>query len=256
MSRLIALLTDYGHRDAYVGILKGVINAIHPNAKVVDVCHDLPPQAIGAGCHLLSVSRRYFPDETVFVAIVDPGVGTRRRPIAVRTDRHFFVAPDNGLLSFLGRGEIVDARRLTDTRYFLKPVSATFHGRDIFAPVAARLAAGADVRDMGPAVKDIVRIDVPGPVRKGKTVKGRVVWIDRFGNLVTDIPREWVKGKVEVVVRGQVISGLCRTYGDRPKGSLVALIGSGDRLEVSLVQGSAAGALGCSIGDPILLHAP
>lgn len=251
MPRLIALLTDYGHSDAYVGIVKGVIHRICPEARIVDLSHDVPPQSIRAACHMLSVSRAYFPEQTVFLAVVDPGVGTSRQPVAVRTDRHFFVAPDNGILSFLKPQEIREIRALKERSYFLKPVSATFHGRDIFAPVAAHLASGADVKDLGPALKKLIRIPIPDPERRGKAIHGIVVWIDRFGNIVTNIPRDWLPGSPDVRIGQQSIRGLSMTYGEHRKGTLIALVGSGDRLEVSLVEGNAAGALGISVGDAV-----
>ncbi len=253
MDRLIALLTDYGHRDAYVGILKGVIHSICPTARIVDVCHELPPQSIYAGCHLLSECHAHFPEGTIFVSVVDPGVGTERRSVAARTDRHVFVAPDNGLLSFVKPKEI---RVLDNDAYHRNPVSPTFHGRDIFAPVAAHLAAGVPFASLGSATRSLVRLKIAPFKKSGKKILGRVLWIDRFGNLVTNIPESEVAGPSSVTIRGTTVKGLSRTYGEHGKGDLIALIGSGGHLEISLVQGSAAGALGAAIGDPVEVRRP
>jgi S-adenosylmethionine hydrolase len=248
MSGPIALLTDFGTADPYVGIVKGVIASIHPEARVIDICHELPPQSVGAACRMLSVAAPHFPDGTIFLAVVDPGVGTARRPIAARTDRHIFVAPDNGLLSFARPAEI---RILDREELFLRPVSSTFHGRDVFAPVAARLAAGLPFREVGSRVRSMRRLTLPRPVRKGGALVGHVVWIDRFGNAVTDIEGSAVRRGSRVRLKGATIAGLSRTYGDHKRGTLIALIGSSDHLEISLVNGSAAGALGAKVGDAV-----
>src|SRR5688572_29287932 len=180
-SGIVALLTDYGLQDPYVGLLKGALLSTHPQARLVDLTHDIPPQDIREGSRVLAAAVNFFPAGTVFVAVVDPGVGTDRALLGVETDRHFFLAPDNGLLGFLGRA----ARRIVgirESKYFLKPVSQTFHGRDILAPVAGYLSRGVDLSKFGPAVKRIVAGPEAAPsVAANGALRGEVVSIDRFG---------------------------------------------------------------------------
>jgi S-adenosylmethionine hydrolase len=241
-SGIVALLTDYGLQDPYVGILKGALLSVHPKARIVDLTHEIPPQDVREGRRVLEAAVPYFPKGTVFVAVVDPGVGTDRSILAVETDRYFFLAPDNGLLGFL-RGErrirkIVEVR---EARYFRQPVSKTFHGRDIFAPVAARIAGGLDLGRLGPRARSLPGIDVDTPAPDGRGVDGRVVSVDRFGNLITDIPVSSLPAdRIRITVGRRTLRSLSRTYADAKKGELIALVGSTGHLEISVNQGSAS----------------
>ena len=192
---VITLTTDFGTRDWFVGTMKGVIASIAPRSTVVDLTHDLPPGDIRGGAFALAASHRFFPKGTIHVAVVDPGVGSRRKAIAVQTAKGVFVGPDNGVLSWaLAKEKIRAIHALENEAYFLQPVSRTFHGRDIFAPVAAHLSRGVPIQKLGPALKDFVRLDWPEPrVRRGG-FEGEVVYIDRFGNAITNLEGGLVEG--------------------------------------------------------------
>jgi len=242
--RLIALLTDFGLKDPYVGVMKGVILSVNPDAHLIDLSHDVSSQDILEAYFLLSNSYRYFPPGTIFVAIVDPGVGTDRAILAVETNRYFFLAPNNGLLGFLEKEAAVRRIvRVQETRFFLNPVSNTFHGRDIFAPVAGHF---------GPAFERMETIEAPAPrlTREGALV-GEIVSIDHFGNLVTNIPADRIPpdGSLEIRVGKSSIRELSRSYASGPKGRLLALLGSSGTLEISVSQGSAARKTAAQVGD-------
>src|SRR5262249_19353343 len=188
LAGIVALLTDYGLQDPYAGVMKGALLSVNPQARIVDLTHDIPPQDVREGSRVLAAARGYFPDGTVFVAVVDPGVGSDRAIVGVETDRQVFLAPDNGLLSFL-EDSIVRMVRITEAKYFLKPVSKTFHGRDIFAPVAGHLTRGVDLARFGPPLKQLTPLEASLPRRTPDGgIQGEVVTIDRFGNLITNIP--------------------------------------------------------------------
>src|SRR6185436_7331033 len=252
---IVALLTDYGLQDPYAGLLKGALLSVNPAARIVDLTHEVPPQDIREGSRILAAAVPYFPAGTIFVAVVDPGVGTPRAIVGVETGRHLFLAPDNGLLGFLRR----DARRIVrieESRYFLKPVSQTFHGRDILAPVAGRLSRGADLARFGPAVKKLETLDETAPsVAPDGALRGEVVSIDRFGNLITNIPGEMLPDapRVRITVGRRVVRSLSRSYADVRKGNLLALVGSTGHLEISVNQGSARAAAGIRRGDRVLV---
>jgi S-adenosyl-L-methionine hydrolase (adenosine-forming) len=247
---IVALLTDYGLQDSYAGVMKGAILSANPKARIVDVTHDVPPQDVAEGARVLAAALPYFPDGTVFVAVVDPGVGSDRAILGVETDRHLFLAPDNGLLGFLhGRRKV----RITESKYFLKPLSQTFHGRDIFAPVAGRLSAGADLATFGPAAKSMKTLPASEPRVSRKGVEGEVVSIDRFGNLITNIPEALLPRRASVKVGPHVVRALSRSYAEAPKGGLLALVGSTGHLEISVNHGSARRAAGIQRGDRVLV---
>lgn len=252
-SGVVALLTDYGLQDAYAGVMKGAILSANPKATIVDLTHDIPPQDIAEGARVLAASLPYFPDGTVFVAVVDPGVGTDRAILGVETDRHVFLAPDNGLLGFLDG--IHRKVRIAESKYFLKPLSQTFHGRDIFAPVAGRLSRGVDLARFGPAAKRMMPSDVDRPrVASSGALEGEVVSIDRFGNLITNIPGEMVPARgVTITVGRRVLRALCRSYAEAPEGRLLALVGSTGHLEISVNRGSARKTAGVRRGDRVLV---
>lgn len=263
---IVALLTDYGSQDIYAGVMKGVIWSICPEAHIVDLTHDIPPQDITAGALGLWGAFRYFPSGTVFCAVVDPGVGTARRAIAVATPDHFFVGPDNGLLWWAAdEAGIVAVVELCDPAYFLPTVSTTFHGRDIFAPVAAHLAKGVPLHAFGPALASDALVQLP-PLRadvSDRLVVARVVHIDRFGNAITNLRERdftmWVEQlgwrSWRATVRESVFEALHRCYAEVPKGTPLLLFNSYGLLEVAVNCGNAARQLGIRKGDLVEIWA-
>jgi S-adenosylmethionine hydrolase len=254
-SGIVALLTDYGLKDAYVGVMKGSLLSVNPQARIVDLTHDLPPQDVREGARVLAAARGYFPDGSVFVAVVDPGVGSERAIVGVETDRQIFLAPDNGLLSFLG-DSIVRRVRITASKYFLKPLSRTFHGRDIFAPIAGHLSRGADLARFGPPLGDWTTLEASGPRRTSTgSLEGEVVSIDRFGNLITNIPQGMLPDgpDLRIKVGRRTLRRLSRSYSDAPEGDLLALVGSSGHLEISVNHGSASQAAQIRRGDRVVV---
>ncbi len=240
--RVIAFLTDFGLRDHYVGVMKGVALSICPEAVLVDLTHEVDPQNIAQGAYLLGASFRYFPKGTVFVAVVDPGVGTERRGLCVVAEGRFFVGPDNGLFTLVyDRAQEFVAYELQNQTYFLPQQSTTFHGRDIFAPVAAHLARGLNPSTLGPQVADTVRLPWPQVSLEPGRIRGAVIYVDRFGNLVTNIPQEHLEGKFikAVCFAGKRLS-FKRTYAEVASGEPLALIGSDGLLEIAVSMDSAA----------------
>lgn len=260
---LIALLTDFGTRDNYVGTLKGVIFKINPHIQIVDICHDIPPQDIMNAAYLLYASYRYFPKGTIFVVVVDPGVGTKRRAICVKTGDYLFLAPDNGVLSFaLNNLKIKKIIELTNSRYFLSTVSSTFHARDIFAPVAAHISLGLRLNQLGKELKSIKRINFPKPkLRKDGILEGKVIHIDRFGNIITnvsckdfeDFQKRISGGSFEIRVRETSIKRISCSYSEGRPGQALSLFGSTNFLEISLNQDNAAKRLKVKRGDGVIL---
>lgn len=255
---VISLLTDFGLRDGYVGVMKGVIWKICPGAEIADITHFIPPQDIRQGALALLRTVKYFPKGTVHIAVVDPGVGTDRKPMAADINGHFFVGPDNGLFSLIiqyaeQKGITCRFITLDHPEFWLPDVSRVFHGRDIFAPVGAHLANGIPLEKMGTPLPNPVRLENPKPVLRGNTLQGEVIAIDNFGNLATNITMNLLKGKTikSVVVAGMSINGLAHTFGDAPEGELAAMIGTEEDLIVAVVQGSAAARLGIKTGEPI-----
>ena len=253
---VITLTTDFGLADHYVGVMKGVVLGLSPTATIVDITHEIASQDLRHGAVVLANAVWFFPPGTVHVAVVDPGVGTARRIIAVAARDQVILAPDNGLVTLvLDAAPRARINAVTDERFFRAKVSRTFHGRDVFAPVAAYLANGLAPDALGPAVSDPVRLPWPTPQVEEGRVTGEVLYADRFGNLVTTIGvREAAAlgARSEVHVAGRTCP-LVRTYGDASPGTLVALIGSTDRLEVAVVQGSARDLLGLGPGAPVVL---
>jgi S-adenosylmethionine hydrolase len=252
MSRIL-LLTDFGTRDGYPAAMKGVIWSIAPQAEVADLAHDIPPQDVLAGALTLGRTVPYFPAGTIFVAVVDPGVGTPRRPLAARLGAHLFVAPDNGLLTMVMEkaGAPVEVVHLDRPQYWLPQVSRTFHGRDIFAPAGAHLANGVALTDLGTPITDPIRLRQPAARRTPQGWQGEVIHVDHFGNLATDLSGEHlpVNGKVEIRIRGERIAGVVQAFGQKPAGALTALIDSGGALSIAVVNGSAAERLGVGVGE-------
>ncbi|MEA2064044.1 MAG: SAM-dependent chlorinase/fluorinase [Gemmatimonadota bacterium] len=251
---LITLTTDFGTRDGYVGAMKGVIHTIAPGAAVEDITHGIPPGDVAGAALALETFHTFYPPGTVHMVVVDPEVGSSRKAMAVRSGGRFYVGPDNGVLeAAFDADEHCACRELTGEKYRLEPVSPTFHGRDIFAPAAAHLAAGLRLEELGPELGRPVRLEAGHAVAHspaGGTITGRVVHIDRFGNLVTDIRQEDLgalgteKSRARISCCGREILGIVDYYAQGGQGELVALIGSNGRLEVALRGGSAAGILG------------
>ena len=250
--KIITLLSDFGLNDVYVGVMKGVIAQINPTLMVVDLTHQIPPQNIAAGRFCLMSAYRYFPAQTVHVAVVDPGVGGNRRAIALQFASGFLVGPDNGLFGgILSQSPAIAAFELTNPDYWRVPTpSTTFHGRDIFAPVGAHLASGVPLEQLGREIDpaSLVELPIPECQRIDRGVTGCIQYCDRFGNLVTNIPGSLVQGKFwSVEIAGQTILG-CQTYSDTPVGNLVALIGSHDWVEIAVNGGNAQMRLEVDLG--------
>lgn len=261
---IITLLTDFGLADPFVGVMKGVIYGINPEAEVVDLSHEPPAYDVKEAAFLMKCSYRYFPRGTIHVVVVDPGVGSKRRPLLATTDYYYFLAPDNGVLSYLfAADEMRGVIHITATHYFLKPVSATFHGRDIFAPVAAYLSRGIPPTSFGEEIQDWVRLEVPLPRRQANgSLEGEVVRLDRFGNLITSIEERDIAallgGKsadsLRIKVGEHKIAGLSACFAEGREGQPGAIIGSFGHLEIFVKEGSAAERLGAGRGDRILLE--
>jgi S-adenosylmethionine hydrolase len=257
VSIIITLTTDFGARDAYVASMKGVLLSLCPSAALVDITHEIPPQDIRAGAYVLSQACRWFPQGTIHVAVVDPGVGGARRAIAIRTERSTFVGPDNGLLSrACARERVLEAVQITDRRYALPEVSRTFHGRDIFAPAAGHLAQGLPLSALGPPAPDWAQLPDLRPAVSGDVMTGGVVHIDRFGNAITNVTepdfRAFVgPGPFEIAVHSLVLTALSDSYDAVPRGAPLAIFGSGGELEISVNGGSASATFGIKRGDTL-----
>lgn len=262
---LIALLTDFGFRDHYAGVLHAVIAKIAPKARVIDITHGIPPQDIAAAALTLAESWTYFPSSTIFVAIVDPGVGTARRAIAVESaNGAYFVAPDNGLLTLaLKTAGLKRAVAVTSPRYRLPTLSSTFHGRDVFAPAAAYLATGVALAELGPFVTDLVDLAIPNPRIEADSLLGEVIYIDGYGNLITNLARSdcerlmarFPNRELSVTIPDGSEVKLLRTYGEAPEGTLLALFGSFERLEIAIRNASAAQSCGARVGMQVRVRA-
>ena len=257
---LITLTSDFGLADGYVGAMKGVILSIAPAAALVDLTHQIPPQDVRAGAYALSQAAGEFPAGTVHLAVVDPGVGGPRRALAVRARGCLWVGPDNGLFTHVlgDPAAAAEARQLSHTGLARPDMSATFHGRDLFAPAAAHLASGFPFAEVGPPVTDPVRLAAPQPRRDGADLIGEVVHVDGFGNLITNLPAamlDALPGRPTVRVEADtVVAGLSATYGSVPDGDVVALIGSGGLLEIGVNGGSAADTLRLGRGSLVTVH--
>jgi len=273
MSSIITLTTDFGYDDAYVAALKGAILSINPEANIIDISHSIEPQNILQAAFILGIAYRYFPKQTIHVAIVDPGVGSERQGVIVKTPSALFVAPDNGILSYIiddlflvesrsltehthGLKEIVfktglEAVAITDPRFWRHPVSPTFHGRDIFAPVAAGLSLGISLYEFGEKIRSLHVLSIPKPsFDPDGNLVGLVLYIDHFGTLITNIKNNELPGKdVLVEVAGHRIQGISDYYAQNE--GVMAILGSSGYLEVSLRDGSACDFLGTVVGDEI-----
>ena len=247
MTPIIALLTDFTGYNWYIGVMKGVIMSINSSANIIDLCHDVSSQDVRAGSFVLGNSYSFFPRGTIHVAVVDPGVGTNRHPVAILAGGQILVCPDNGLPTlFLRDHPLEEARIITNPKVMRKTISATFHGRDVFAPAAGRIAQGAALRELGTELDTLVMLDVPLPTRDaGDRVRGEIMHVDRFGNLVTNIDQSLLGDTAKVSIRAgsHRLRGIRRTYAEVAPGALVALFGGSGYLEIAINGGSANAAL-------------
>jgi len=255
---ILTLTTDFGTKDGFVGTLKGVIWGICPAAQIADISHEISPQNVLEGAFALWRAYMFFPSGTIHVAVVDPGVGTSRRPIAARLGVYTFVGPDNGLFTPMvedaeKHGWPVEIVHLMNEKYFLPNVSRTFHGRDIFAPVAAHLSNGVPLAILGPALTDPVRLQMPKPKKTADGWEAHITVIDIFGNCTTDLPAPALikVNQVTFRLRGWEVHGLVTSYGHKKPGELVALVDSENYIEIAIVNGSAAKILGAQVGDVV-----
>lgn len=261
MPNLITLTTDFGTASPYVAAMKGVILSIHPEARVLDLTHAVPPQAVRHASFFLSQCVGEFPAGSIHVAVVDPGVGGERDMLLAAAGGQFVIAPDNGLITgALARlGGPAGVRRLENPAYRKSEVSATFHGRDVFAPAAAHLSRGVAPADFGPALEEWVTLPTAGPRRDPDGWAGEVIFIDDFGNLITNLTGEHVaSAPAGVTINGEDVRPVrwARTYAEGEDGDRVMLLGSGGHFEVAVVNGSAAAQLTAGVGDRVFVKLP
>jgi S-adenosylmethionine hydrolase len=268
--RVITLTTDFGTSDAYVGVMKGVILGINPNVQVVDITHAVPPQDIHEAAFLIHSAYRYFPKGTIHVIVVDPGVGSDRQAIICQTDHAFFVCPDNGILSYLlpeienDEEQLWHVVAIQNRAYYLPEVSQTFHGRDIFAPVAAHLSLGVLIDDIGPPLQNLVQLSLPPLTISNDKLTGGIIKIDSFGNAITNISESELihlgnastrgTSNYEVTVGSTQLKRLNRIYAESEIGAPLAIIGSSGMLEIAVNGGSAAQVLGLKHGDTVTIQ--
>lgn len=254
---VITLLTDFGLRDAFVGTMKGVILGICPEVRIVDLSHGIAPQRIDEGAFVLRTAYAHFPDGTVHVAVIDPGVGGKRRALIVETPEYRFVGPDNGVFAHVFARETVHrVVSVTEPRFMLPRVSNTFHGRDVFAPVAAHLALGRPVSDFGPAIDDYHAGSITEPAVSGSRIAGHVLHIDRYGNIITDIGESLFlettrEKRFQIKLADLALDRVSASYDEAPDGAALAILDSAGLLEIAVNGGSAAGLLGAAPGDRV-----
>jgi S-adenosylmethionine hydrolase len=257
---IITLTTDFGLNDHFVGTMKGVILGIVPNAQIVDICHSVQPFDILDGALTIAQAYSYYPAHTVHLVVVDPGVGSARRPILASSEEHNFIAPDNGVLSLMyAREERLSVRHISADHYFLQPLSNTFHGRDIFAPAAAFLAKGVDHEKFGEEITDFVRFNAPKPkAADARTLRGVVLKVDRFGNLITNITPEdvpWLfqsqPPAFKIVIGKQEVTGMKMNYAEGAPGEVFGILGSMGYLEIAANRAAAVQLTGAGKGSEI-----
>ena len=255
---MITLTTDFGLRDEYAGLMKGVIKSINPMVPVVDLTHHIPPQNVRWAAHLIYYSFRYFPAGSIHVIVVDPGVGSSRQIKLMETAGHYFLFPDNGVITKIVNSYKPDEIwEINNTRYFLEDISSTFHGRDIFAPVAAHLSANVEPVDLGLRTDELYTLDIPEPRVGEDKLAGHVIHVDQFGNLITNIEEKLMRKlhtryrDIVIEIGGRRIHGLSKAYIKVREGDLLATLGSKGLLEVSVNQGDASSYLGLGEGDEV-----
>ena len=252
---IITLTTDFGTADGYVGVMKGVILGIAPDIRLVDLSHEIAAQDVCGAEFILSRAVPFFPEGTVHLAVVDPGVGSHRRPLLITTARASYVGPDNGLFTFALGDASAEVFELDRPEFWLPSVSSTFHGRDIFAPVAAHVARGVPRHDLGHPINDPVRLPLVMPQHHDDGhVTGHIIHVDRFGNLITDIPGGWVRdNRWYTEIAGQRISQFGTTYESAAAGALLALVSSAGTVEIAVRGGNAAARLSVGVGEAVTL---
>lgn len=256
---IVTFLSDFGQADWFVGVVHGVVAAICPAARMVDLSHQVAPGDVARGAFILEAAAPDFPPGTIHVAVIDPGVGTERRALGVRARGQVFVGPDNGVLEWALADPAAEVRVLANSQLFREPVSRTFHGRDVFAPVAAHLACGVPIDAFGPRAEFPMRLPRPAMRRDDGALLGRIMFVDRFGNALSNLTTADLAAAfptapdaaLEVRIGSHLIRGLARSYGDAPMGTLVAIMGSSGRLEIAQVGGDAAARIGLGVGDPL-----
>ncbi len=253
---IITLTTDFGLKDHFVGVMKGVILGINPSVSLVDLAHDLPPQDLPQAAFVLLSSYPYFSNGTVHLGVVDPGVGGARAMVAIRAENQIFVGPDNGLFSYvLDRVPGYEARYIENPALMLPGISRTFHGRDCMAPAAAHLSRGFAFEEIGSSAADLVRLPSLNPEVESDLVKGRVIYIDRFGNLITNIPNEECEGRDIIIEAGPLtLEGLAESYGSVKPGEYLALTGSSGFMEIARNMNSAAQSSKIVSGTPVTVR--
>ena len=255
-SGIITLLTDFGEDDGFVGIMKGVILNINPQASIVDITHRVPSHNIEAGSFILYNSYKFFPPGTIHVAIVDPGVGSSRKAIAVQTKDYVFIAPDNQILKYIFHYEkSVRVFGISNQKYFLEHISNTFHGRDIFAPCAAYLSRGTPIEELGSRIDEINQGEIFKPIVSDTFIEGQIIYIDKFGNLITNIPASLIQHrKFKIRLENNEITSLSRSYSEEENSFPIALIGSSGFLEIVMYRQHAAYILNLKAGDKIKIE--
>ena len=253
---LITLTTDFGDSGGYTAAMKGVILGICPDVQITDISHNIRPQNVIEAAIVIASTTPYFPQNTIHVAVVDPGVGTCRKPLLIVTPSYFCIGPDNGIFSLLTSKyedqSSVDVFELDRERFWRHPVSHTFHGRDIFAPIAAHLALGIEPEVLGSPIENFESLSLPSPVVREGLVLGKIVYIDHFGNLISNIKSDEANYTNVIEIAGHVINGIETSYASSP--GLLAIIGSHGNLEVAWNLGNAANRIGARLGTPILLR--
>lgn len=258
MTRIISLVTDFGYKDGFIGTIKGVILNINPQVSIVDLCHDIGAQDINAANWILGNSFRFFPEETIFVCVVDPGVGSDRGIILLKASGYYFIGPDNGVFtSIINEAAVETVIKIDNPEFWLPEISQTFQARDIFAPVAAHLAkADKPLESFGTIIdlSAVKKLDSFQPIKKGSVISGEISHIDHFGNLITNIPGGWLTAK-NVVVKLSIleIKGLKKSYSEAGVGEILAVIGSHGFLEISASCANAAELLGVQISDEVII---
>ena len=257
-SPIITLTSDFGNQDYYVGAMKAVILGICPEATLVDISHDLPPQDIMGGAWVLKNTAFLFPPGTIHLAVIDPGVGGDRRPVLLKVGDQYFVGPENGLFSLVVEGQEHEVVKLTNKAYWRESISKTFHGRDIFAPVAAHFARGEPMSAFGPALTELTKYRWAKPISDEEGIQGWIMHIDRYGNLITNIPKKVIEEHgsdftFKIYVGNTILKDIASSFSSVSDGEPVALIGSSGMLEIAINKGSAEQMLGIEKGAPVSL---
>jgi S-adenosylmethionine hydrolase len=251
---IITLTSDFGYQDYYVSAMKAVILGISPNARLIDITHAVPPQDIMAGAWTLRNTAFLYPEKTIHLAVIDPGVGTNRKPVIVKLNNHFFVGPDNGLFSLLCETGNAEAFEIRDQKFMRDTISSTFHGRDIFAPCAAYLANGVSPESFGPKIENLFTYRWAEPISDKEGIQGWIIHIDVYGNLITNIPATLLKGRhngLKIYAGTSIMNSIVQTYGEAEPGDAITYPGSSGMLEIAVNMGNAAELLNITKGAPV-----